>query len=299
MAIHEQRAYVLITAARNEESYITGTIESVLAQTVRPLKWVIVSDGSTDGTDEIVNKYALRYNFIDFQKREHAGADSGFISKALALKQGYLRLKDVQYQYVGILDADITFAPTYYEEMLARFAANARLGIGGGFIYESRSGSFQSRHSNAVYSVAGAIQLFRRACYEAIGGIRAMRAGGEDWLAEIDARMTGWEVSAFPEFVVYHHKQGLSARGVVRDSIRAGVMDYVVGSHPFFEILKCINRFKLRPFVIYGLLRMFGYTLSWLRQEERAVTPPVLAFLRAWQLNRIKDSLKGRGPVRS
>ncbi len=292
MTIDNQARYVLMTAARNEAANIGRTIESVSAQTVKPVKWVIVSDGSTDGTDEIIKQYAIKHDFIDFQRKECGNNKPDFASKAFALKAGYLRLQGLGYQYIGVLDADITFfAPSYYEEVLKRFAGNPLLGIGGGFIHENDKGPFRSRPANRVHSVAGAIQLFRRECYEMIDGLRPSKAGGEDWMAEIYARMSGWEVQAFPELVAYHHKSGFATRGMVGDCIRQGVMDYTIGSHPLFEVLKCVRRVKMRPFFVGAAFRMYGYTLSWLRGREHAMSPAAMAFLRREQLGRVKHNL--------
>lgn len=279
--------YVLITAARNEEKYIEATIKSVLSQTILPKKWVIVSDGSTDRTDEIVLRYSAQYDFIDFHRRD-VDNKADFSSKVFALKHGYLRLQDANYDFIGILDADVSFGPSYYQDILKQFAKTPRLGIGGGFVHESYKGTFRSRPSNAKYSVAGAIQLFRHECYEMIGGITPSRVGGEDWIAEISARMIGWEVRAFPELVVYHHKSSVSTRGFVQESLRQGIMDYVVGSHPLFEIIKCVRRIKTKPFFVHSIFRMYGYMKSWLQSSERAVPPDVMDFLRREQLSRIR-----------
>lgn len=285
--------YVLITAARNEAVYIVRTIESVLSQTVPPVKWVIVSDGSNDGTDDIVKHYASQHDFIDFQRRDVDNNKADFASKVFALQHGYLRLQNENYDFIGILDADVSFGPSYYQNILKQFANNPRLGIGGGFVHENYKGYFLSRQSNTVDSVAGAIQLFRRECYEAIGGITPSRVGGEDWIAEIYARMNGWGVKAFPEFVVYHHKSSTSTRGLVRESLRQGIMDYAVGSHPLFEIVKCIRRIKQRPFFVCSFLRMCGYAQSWLQGKERAITPEAMAFLKREQLIRIRTQVFG------
>ncbi len=288
MTTHKTGEYVLITAARNEAAFIAQTIESVCMQTVRPSKWVIVSDGSTDETDEIVKRAAGKHGFIDFQRRLPGEAEANFASQVFAQMQGYLRLQGLSYKYIGFLDADITFEPFYYEEVMRWFERNPRLGISGGFIHENIGGSFKSRPTNRIGSVAGGIQLFRRECYEAIGGIKPLKVGGMDWVAMIEAGLAGWDVRAFPELVVRHHKPGFKARGFAKECIRQGIMDYVVGSHPLFEILKCLRRIKVRPFCIGSILRMYGYAGSWLRREQRAMSPDAIAFLRSEQLCRIK-----------
>ena len=177
--------------------YVRKTLESVPAQTVRPVRWVVVSDASTDDTDAVAREFAQRFDFIDFARREDRTARD-FSSQVYAQRFGCERLKSVEYDFVGMLDADISLEPDYYERILRKFHENAKLGIAGGFVHEEQRGVFRSRKMNSVHSVAGGIQLFRRECFEAIGGYMALKWGGMDTVAEIMARMRGWEVRAFP-----------------------------------------------------------------------------------------------------
>lgn len=279
--------YVLITAAWNEEGYIEDTIKSVLAQTVLPKKWVIVSDGSTDQTDEIVKKYAVSHDFIKFIRRK-SKIGAGFASKVYALNLGYEALKDLTYDFIGHLDADISFNREYYEKVLAKFRQNPALGLAGGFIFEQRNGKFQSRLFNSNQSVAGSIQLFRQSCYESIGGFIPLEAGGEDSFAEVMVRMQGWKVEAFPELSVFHHKPSKTARGLLKDSRRQGVVDYCLGSHPLFVIGKCVRRIRERPFFVVAIMRMAGFLGCYWRGKKREVSIPFIEYLRREQLERIK-----------
>jgi glycosyltransferase involved in cell wall biosynthesis len=285
--------YVLITAARNEGPYIGKTIGSVVRQTILPLKWVIVSDGSTDSTDEIVRSCASRHTFIEFVRRRSDCERPNFASKVHAFHEGYRRLNGLSYQFIGNLDADITFDAAYYEEMIARFRTNPSLGIAGGFIYESIRGRFRNRPTNRSHSVAGAIQLFRRECFEAAGGLYPLEVGGEDAHAEIMARMAGWQVQAFPGHVVFHHKSGGSVRGFLRENIRQGYVDRALGSHPLFEIAKCVRRAKGRPYVLGAFFHLTGYILArfW---RDSAVDRDTARYVRQQQLNRIYSILFGR-----
>jgi glycosyltransferase involved in cell wall biosynthesis len=282
--------YVLITAAKNEEPYIEETIKSVLAQTVLPKRWVIVSDGSTDQTDQIVAKYATYNKFIEFTRREGKN-HTDFASKVHALNLGYKALKDLTYDFIGHLDADVSFDKEYYEKILAKFRQNPALGLAGGLIFQQRNGRFQSRPFNSSKSVAGSIQLFRRNCYGAIGGFIPLEAGGEDWYAEVMARARGWTVEAFPELKVFHHKPSKAARGLLRDSIRQGIMDYSLGSHPLFEASKCICRIRERPFVVVAFMRLGGFLWCYWRRQKRQVPIQFIRYLRREQLERLKCTL--------
>jgi GT2 family glycosyltransferase len=288
------KRYVLISAARNEVAYIEKTIQSVISQSILPAKWVIVSDGSTDGTDEIILKYADKYKLIHFVKRESNGQDQGFASKVYAVREASSHLNGVEYAFIGNLDADVTFDIHYIENIISKFSKNERLGITGGFIYEQNGGKFKSRPTNTTSSVAGAIQMFRRECFEEIGGLTPAKLGGEDWIAEIMARMRGWDVEAFPEYEVYHHKSSTATRGMLRERIRQGAVDYSLGSYPFFEIIKCMRRIKEKPYFVGAFVRMSSYFWHCCRREDRAISDKIVDFLRKEQLARLKSYLKLR-----
>lgn len=281
-------AYVLITPAFNESRCLPKTIESVLKQTVRPLRWILISDGSHDGTDTIMKTWEAQANLITYIRREKDPGVSGFRSKVAAIQMAYSHLRALSFEYVGILDADITVPETYYAQVIAEFKRNPILGMSGGFIFEQRNNRFESRPSNSLRSVAGGIQLFRRTCYESIGGHQPMPHGGEDWLCEIMARMKGWEVTAFPKIVAFHHNPSEGKRGPLRDAVRLGRMDYSVGSHPLFEIVKCIRRLQERPFGLRALFRLLGFTWSSIMGVRKAVSSEVVDYLRRDELHRLR-----------
>lgn len=280
--------YVLLTAAYNEEENIGGTVESVLAQTQLPERWVIVSDGSQDGTDEIVQKYARQNELIHFLRiTRQAGRSFG--SKVLALQSGAATLKGVEFEFIGNLDADITLEPSYFEELLSRFTLNPQLGIAGGFVYERISGRFQSRGSNRTYSVAHAAQLVRRECYEEFGGYAVLEYGGEDWHAQTSARMNGWQAEAYPNLPIFHHRRTGEAESLVRHKFRQGRMDYSFGSDPVFETLKCLERIPERPFLIGALARLAGFGWAWTKRQQRPVSRQFVDFLRKEQREKLRS----------
>lgn len=288
------RDYVLITAAWNEGTYIERTIESVLSQTIPPKQWVIVSDGSTDGTDEIARQASEKYSFIRFIRKEPVENRAGFASKVYALGLGRESLTGANYELIGHLDADISFAPDYYECVINNFLKNPKLGITGGFIYELDGHQFRSRPSNSVESVAGAIQLFRRECYDDIGGFVPIDVGGEDWYAEIVSRMKGWEVRAFPELRVLHHKRSGQIRGMIRENFRQGVVDYSFGTHPLFALAKIIRRIKQKPYVLSALFRMAGFLWPYIKDRDRVVSDEIMKYLRQEQMGRLRSKLYGK-----
>jgi glycosyltransferase involved in cell wall biosynthesis len=198
------KSYVLVTAARNEEAYIENTIRSVIAQTILPEKWVIVSDGSTDHTDKIVKRYAMTHGFIFFM-RKSADQERNYGNKARAFKLGYEQAINFEHDFVGNLDADVSFASTYYESVMSKFDINGRLGVAGGTRFDLRNGQFRKIHP-AQNSAGGPTQFFRRQCYQEIGGYLPLKFGGLDTVAETMARMSGWEVETFPDLEVFHYR---------------------------------------------------------------------------------------------
>jgi biofilm PGA synthesis N-glycosyltransferase PgaC len=287
------RDYVLVTATWNEEKYIHHTIGAVLKQTILPSAWVIVSDGSTDGTDEIVKAAAARNDFVVYVRKERTQEQKGFASKVYAIREGLNHLNNLSYSFIGHLDSDVSFAPDYYEQVLRKFDDDPRLGIAGGFILEEQANRFRSRPSNTSRSVAGAIQLFRKECYEAIGGLIPLECGGEDWYAEIRARMMGWEVKAFPDLQVMHHKRSVDARGLMAEHFRQGAVDQILGTHVVFELAKGFRRIIEAPYLAGSIVRLAGYTWSRYRRSNMGVPEEVKGFLHEEQVARLKSIVSG------
>src|SRR5271157_4953312 len=191
--------YFLITPARNEAKFIEKTIVSVIAQTIKPVQWSIVSDGSTDDTDTIALRYSEEHTFI---KVLRTAPDSRYnaSSKVKAFYRGFSFAEDLKYDFIGNLDADVTFAPDYFEKILQFFAGDPRLGLAGGRIFEEVRGRKRPMWpGGSIHSVSGAVQLFRKECFVAIGGYLPLEHGGIDSAAEITARAKGWTVRTFPE----------------------------------------------------------------------------------------------------
>jgi len=278
--------YVLITPARNEEDYIEKTIRSVIAQTILPMKWIIVSDGSTDRTDDIIGGYLEKHPFIELLRRK--GDDRrNFGSQVHAINTGYEKVFGIDYDYIGNLDADVSFPSEYYRILLNRLNSRPRLGLAGGCIYEEQKGQFKPRRSNRTTSVPHAIQLFRRDCFEEIGGYIPLRYGGPDWHAEVMARMKGWEVESFSDLPVNHHKPTLTAEGKLKGGFRQGRMDYSLGSNPLFEVVKCLARVYAKPYGLFSASRLAGFFWGYLIREKRPVSKEFIKFLRDEQYSKV------------
>lgn len=290
----ESRSYVLITAAHNEEAFIEKTIRSVLSQTVLPKWWVIVSDGSTDRTDEIVESYAKQHEFIRFLKLARPPGRN-FGSKGMALQRGIELLEGLSFEFIGNLDADVATGPPYFEALMSHFERDPKLGIAAGFIYEKENGEFRSRAANRADSVPHAAQLVRRECYEAIGGYSTFKYGGEDWYAQQCAKMNGWRAEAIPTLTVFHQRRTGAANKPLQHQFRSGRVDYSFGSDPVFEFLKCAVRLSERPWLVGSVTRFLGFAWAGVSKEKRPVPQEFIDFLRKEQRAKILGVFRGAG----
>ena len=283
--------YVLITPARNEAEFIGLTLESVVAQTIPPKRWVIVSDGSTDGTDEIVREFQKEREWIELVRMtEHR--DRSFAAKVHCFNAGYDRVRDVEHDIVGSLDADISFGPDYFEFLLARFAEDSRLGVAGTPFVEEGS-HYDYRFTN-IEHVSGACQLFRRECFEEIGGYVPIGGGGIDWTAVTTARMKGWRTRTFTERTCLHHRKiGSASAGRLRAGFRRGEKDYFLGGHPLWQLFRAVYQMKRRPYVLGGASLLAGYAWALLRRIERPISPDLMRFHRAEQMTRLRALFAG------
>jgi glycosyltransferase involved in cell wall biosynthesis len=287
--MQRKKEYVLATAAYNEAGFIENLIQSVVAQTHRPLCWIIVSDGSTDRTDEIVTDYARRYDFIRLHRitEDHP---RNFVAQVHAINTGFSKLSQLDFQFIGNLDADITLDPSYFCDLLEKFEVDPKLGLAGGYICEMDKGIFRSRTSNSPLSVAHGIQLFRRECLEQIGGAYVpMPYGGPDWQAEVNARLHGWKVEAFTELTVYHHRPTGAAAGLLRTSYREGLMDHSLGSHLYFELFRVTRRLRNKPYVLGAIVRLWAFAVASARRSARPVSQDFVDFLRRYEWMRLKS----------
>jgi hypothetical protein len=172
--------------------------------------------------------------------------------------------------------------------MIEIFESDSGLGIIGGHVYELDNGVFKKRPTNSPLSVAGGVQFFRKKCYIDIGGLKPLSAGGEDSLGEIYARMKGWKVKAFPEFSVFHHKPSKKKRGAIKEALRSGERDYLIGNHIVFEFFKCARRIKEKPYLIFAILQMYRFLIQYFNGEQQQVSKEVIIFLQKEQIDRIR-----------
>ncbi|MBT3192210.1 MAG: glycosyltransferase family 2 protein [Verrucomicrobia bacterium] len=280
-------SFVLITPVRNEESTIEETLLSMVNQTVRPAEWVIVDDNSTDQTYARAKPYADAHGFIHLVRNTNR-KERDMAARIHAIEFGIENLTTDDYAWIGILDGDIKLDPTYYESMLAKFEACPNLGLAGGALYEKMGDLFVDQRIHED-SVAGGVQLFRRECYEAIGGLTPLPKGGTDSLAEVMVRMHGWKTKTFSDTPFYHLRPLNAETGsFFYGKFQLGERDYMIGNHVLFQLFRCAYRIKERPYVISSILRLLGYTWLWASRSKRYFPDDVVRFKQAEQLHRLK-----------
>ena len=278
--------YVLITPARNEEAYIDKTLRSVVNQTVIPDRWIIVDDASTDSTAQLVENYVRKYRWIELVRRTQR-TERSFSRKVDAFNAGLQKLGSREFEVIGNLDADLSFDPEYLEFLINKFAEDPKLGVAGTpFVengYDSARDSFEGENH-----VAGGCQLFRRQCFEEIGGYIGNPAGGVDWIAVTTARMKGWKTCSFPEKRFHHYRSlGTAERGIVASLFSYGEKDYYLGGSPVCQVFRVCYRGAKRPFLIGGLALLAGYCWAALRRTKRPISPELMRFHRREQMNKL------------
>jgi len=281
--------YVVVTPARNEAANIERVIQSMVAQSVKPLKWVVVSDGSTDGTDDIVKRWSAEHPWIELVRCPER-TERHFAAKVNAFNAGHARLKGVEHDLIGSMDADISFDADQFEFLLGKFSDEPKLGLAGTSFKEDGM-EYDFRFSSAEH-VSGALQLFRRECFEAIGGYVPVKGGGIDVIAVWSARARGWKTRTFTELFYRHHrKMGTAKDGLVKVKFKDGRKDYALGGHPLWETFRVCYQMTKRPLIVGGCALGLGYFLSAIRRVERPMPPELVRFRRADQMQRLKAKL--------
>jgi len=279
--------YVLISPARDEAAYIERTIQSMIAQTRPPLRWIIVSDGSTDGTDEIVERYLPGRNWMQLL-RLPPRQGRNFAAKVEAFNAGQAAVRHLCYDVIGNVDADVSFGADFFEFLLSRFEMTANLGVAGTHYVEGDFHSFRDSFIN-LHHVNGQCQLFRKVCFEDIGGYVPIPGGGIDWVAVTTARMKGWRTFSFSERTYRHHrKMGTAGTSELGARFHYGKKDYFLGGHPLWQIFRSAFQLSKKPYITGGVCLLLGYLWCWVRRVERPVSPELIRFHQAEQLARLR-----------
>ncbi len=276
--------YIIISPIRDEEAHVEKTIKSVVSQSIRPVQWIIVDDGSTDKTGTIIDRIAYEYPWITVihrKDRGHRKAGSGVIE---AFYEGVNAIINRSWAYIVKLDGDLSFQPDYFERCFVEFKTNPKLGIGGGKVFNIINKKLVwERHP--MFHVRGATKIYRRECWEGIG--RLIPAPGWDTLDEIKANMKGWETVTFAGIGIIHHRYTGAADGSWRDAVKNGLSDYICGYHPFWMLAKCLKRLGTRPYVIGSLGHLYGFVNGYVKKVSQVDDRALIRYLRQQQLKRL------------
>jgi poly-beta-1,6-N-acetyl-D-glucosamine synthase len=278
--------YIVITPVKNEAKYINLTIDSMIQQSVKPAKWIIVDDGSSDNTAEIVELAAQKYNWISVIKKKSTEARAPGANVVKAFNYG-LSIIDMEYDYIVKLDGDLEFESKYFENLLIKFDLNDRLGIAGGYCVDKGMGKKKKIDNTPEFHVRGATKMYRKKCFHDIGGL--LPKFGWDGIDEIKAMMLGWETQSFREIVVKHLRPTGQATGLLRYAWRRGDLDYYMGYNPIYLMMSCIKNFSKKPYFLFGFVMFSGYLFSYIKSSEQINDKNFIEFIKKFQKQRIKN----------
>ncbi len=273
-----QPKYVLISPVHNEEKFIGRMIESITAQTFLPVHWIIVDDGSTDNTPEIIRAYLQRYAFIELisqpKRSTRNPGGEGAIQQALELAQSY------PHHFLARFDTDLEFPPDYIARIMDEFLKDEKLGIAGGGLYVEKKNGGMVLEKVPNYHVRGGLKMYRKKCLEEIGSLSTQI--GWDTIDEVHAWKHGWKTRSFFEHGVIHKRptgEGLSDSQLSR---LRGQSEYYTWSHPLFVLLKAVKLAAASP--ARGLHFLGGFLDCYRNHEERLQDPDFKRIRRKHQL---------------
>jgi len=280
----EQVRYVVITPVRDEGGHLEKTIRSVVQQTIKPVQWIIVDDGSTDSTGEIMERSDAQHPWISTLHLPNRGSRQNASGVMAAFHQGYPFLNSNDWEFLVKLDGDVCLEPNYFEKCFAEFRKDPLLGIGGGVIWNVIDG-VSRKEPCPMFHVRGATKIYRRECWDAIGGL--LRGPGWDTVDEAKANMLQWKTLAFQDLRVLHFRPTGAADGSWQNSVKDGRSDYVTGYHPLFMFLKCIKRVVESSFLIGSIGLGYGFLSSYLRRVPQVDDKALIRYVRRQQLRRL------------
>jgi glycosyltransferase involved in cell wall biosynthesis len=286
--------YAVVTPVRDEAPYILRTLESVDGQTLQPLRWIVVDDGSTDGTGAILDEFARTRDWIRIVHRPDRGRRASGGGVMEAFHAGLEQLADVRWDFLAKLDGDLSFEPQYFELCLARFDAEPQLGIGGGTVCAFVDGRLEVESAgDPPFHVRGATKIYRRRCFEQIAPL--IEAPGWDTLDEVRANRFGWTTRTFADLPVLQHKPTGSADGCWRNAFKNGRANYFTGYHPAFMMAKCFKRLRREPYGVESAGLLAGYLSACLKRMAPLADAATVRYLRGQQMRRLlhQDSIYG------
>lgn len=284
--------YAIITACKNEGQYISELIRNVTHQTMRPVKWVIIDDDSSDNTYELARNAAKEFDFIEVH-RTRGSRRRSFSSQVFAQQLGYEILGQLAFDFIAFLDADIQLPHDYYERILANFLSEESLAVAGGLVVDKGEETVGRVRSKSVnHHVPGGVQCFRRRYYDEIGGYQPIEGGGQDTVAEIMCMMRGGQVRSFLDTIVYHLRPSeANPHEHFQQGQRWGRMCYNLGYHPVYYALNIFTRFLSRPLVRLAAGQAYAFLSASLQAKTRPVSNDFVKFIRQLQMRKLRAAI--------
>ncbi len=282
------RRYVIVSPVRDEEKYLPRTIESMINQTVRATEYILIDDGSTDRTADIIKEAAKSHPWIRYVKRPDRGERKVGPGVVEAFYDGMAAISTPEYDFIGKMDGDLSFGPRYFETLFEKFEKDPLLGGASGKIYLVLDDGGLAEERHAAEMVVGGMQFYRTKCFQDMGGF--VRQVMWDGIAYHRCRMAGWRTGSLPdkELMIYDHRIiGSSHKSIYHGRIRWGWGQYFMGTHPLYILAVGLYRMLERPFVSGGLLIIFGYFKGMITRSERYEYPGFRRSLHAWQFERL------------
>lgn len=279
-------SYVVITPVRDEVKYVHRTIESMAAQSIRAAEWIIVDDGSTDGTSRILEEAASRYEWITVVQRPDRGKRVSGGGVVEAFNEGYSRLSGQSWDFLVKLDGDLSFDKEYFSECFRKFAEDPRLGVGGGAVYVGDGSELQVESpGDPPFHVRGATKIYSRECWQEISPL--VIAPGWDTIDEVKANMKGWRTRTFPDLRVVQHKPTGTADGTWLNAFKNGRANYVTGYDPLFMLAKCFKRAFTSPPLVCAVAMTAGFCSGYLKRLPQVQDAGAIHYLRQQQRRRL------------
>jgi poly-beta-1,6-N-acetyl-D-glucosamine synthase len=277
------RKYVLISPCRDEAKYMRYTLDSVIAQSIRPAKWIIVNDGSTDSTPQILAEYRAKYDWIEVVTRSDRGRRSVGSGVIDAFYAGYEVINPDDYDYICKLDLDLRLPPRYFEILMQRMVADPRIATCSGKAYIYENGQLVNERHGDDMSL-GMTKFYRVSCFKAIGGfVREVMWDGIDCHR---CRMNGWIACSWddPELRFVHLRpMGSSQQGVYTGRMRHGYGQYFMGTGFLYMAVSAASRLNQKPYVLGSLAMLWGWLKSALQRKPRYEDAAFRKFLRRYQ----------------
>jgi len=277
--------YIIISPARDEEELIEYTLKSVIRQTIKPLEYIIVNDGSSDGTGKIIEGYSKDHPWIrviDLPDRGYYTYGNGIIT---AFNKGLDEVNKKDYEFIVKLDCDLSFDEHYFENLLRQFSLDEKLGIASGQTYFLNGKNRLVWEDAPLDHTVGPCKVYRKECFRDINGL--VVSLGWDHIDEVAARMNGWRTRSYPEYKLLHHRIMGSRLGILRGNMRHGHADYITGYHVPYFMIKSFYRLFTKPYLVGSMASFYGFFKNYFIGEKRIVNKEFRIYYRREQIRKL------------